>query len=523
MSTDGATSTVQPSNKRAFLLNVIWNWAGVACNILIGLVLSPIIIRKLGMERYGVWVLLFSTMDYMRILDIGFRSAVVNACARSRARDDLDGVNRIVMTASLYFAAAGLLCCLVFILLRDVGISAFNVPPALRDEAHTLVVVVAITLTLRFVFAPFTAILEAFQRFDIRNHAYIAGLAFRSAAWFAVLFSGYGLVEMAWIMLITQLGEMTIMIAGIRRVMPQFRISTSLVDFSLMGGLFRYGRYSAIMSTANLFSIQAPTLILGHFRGPAEVGIFVLPFRLLMYTSEAFAKVSEVTSSVTAEFDEARKTSHLWKLAIQTNKHCLTAFVPLAIFLLLYGSPLLQTWVKVPGVAATSGPLIPVFLICYLIAIAGQWNSGAVLIGQGKHAWYSFGVVAEVVLSVTCLVLLVPFYGALGAAWVVSLTITLGRGVFLALLMCHLNNFPFWPYIRSIYGPPLLAALPVLGAAFVLRNVLPGRNWPELILAGGLIALVYFSIAFFYVIDPEFRDRILNRFHRRRPAAVAGS
>ena len=85
------TLTAQPAappTRPGFLNNVIWGWAGVVVNLIIGIVLAPIIVKKLGVEQYGVWVLLFSLLDYMRVLDFGFRAAVVNGCARCRARSE---------------------------------------------------------------------------------------------------------------------------------------------------------------------------------------------------------------------------------------------------------------------------------------------------------------------------------------------------------------------------------------------------------------------------------------------------
>jgi len=106
----------------------------------------------------------------------------------------------------------------------------------------------------------------------------------------------------------------------------------------------------------------------------------------------------------------------------------------------------------------------------------------------------------------------VPQYGALGAAWVVSVALTLVRGVYLAVVMCRVNALPLRTYLDAVYTRPLVAAAPAVALAMVLRAaVLPGHNWFELIAAASLIALVYFAIAFFVVLDAPTRSRILAR------------
>jgi O-antigen/teichoic acid export membrane protein len=159
-----------------------------------------------------------------------------------------------------------------------------------------------------------------------------------------------------------------------------------------------------------------------------------------------------------------------------------------------------------------SGPLLPVLVVPFLFAIAGQFNSGAVLIGQGRHALYAYGILVEVVSSIAAMFLVVPRYGAFGAACVVAVSLTVSRGVYLAAIMCRINQFSIYEYIDAIYSRALLCALPVIVVGGVLRfTLLPGRNWFELIGAGAIIAVLYFSLAFFTVLDTASRRLILTR------------
>lgn len=511
--TAAAELATQPEKSR-FLLNVLWGWAGVVVNIVIAFVLSPIIVRKLGVERYGVWVLLFSVMDYLRMLDFGFRAAVVNACARCNARADWEGVNRILSPAMLYFVVVGVGCLVIPIAFRDSAMGMFNIPPAHVAEARSLIGIIAVSIAMRLMLSPLTATLEGFQRFDIVNRAYLFALVFRSIGSLTVLLAGYGLVEMGYVLLAGQLGENAITLIGVRKVFPQLHLSPALVKGEALLSLFRYGRHSAAMGIANLISIQIPTTILGYSRGPAEVAFFALPFRLLMYTAEVFAKVADVTSSVTAAYDETRKRDELWRLVISTNRHCLALFVPLAVFLMVFGIPLLRVYMT-PEFADRSGPLIPVLTVGFLFAVAGQYNASAVLIGQGKHAWYAYGIAVEVMITAACLLLFTPANGALAAAWIVTLSLLVVRGLYLAVVMCRVNGFHLPSYLRGIYGRALATAAPAFAVAFAIRAfVWPGRNWPELIAAGGVIALLYFTMAFFTVLEPDDRNRLVARVRR---------
>ena len=473
-------------------------------NIVIGFVLSPIIIGRLGAEQYGTWALLFSTVDYFRMLDFGFRAATVNACARFRSTGDWAGINRVASTSVAYFVGAAIICVSVVVLFREPLISALKVPDAFSSEAQTLLIVIAGAVALRLILAPLTAILEAFQRFDLVNHAYIVALLVRSSASLALLLSGFGLLEMAYAVLGAQLLEGVLTVVFVRRVFPEARFRLSDVDRSTIGGLFRFGRYSAVLAAANLVSIQAPTTVLGFLRGPLEVSFFSFPFRLLMSSAEGLAKVADVTTSVTAALDETRRTDQVWRVAVTVNRACFTLFMPLAIFLTLYGTELLRVWT--PEIAEQSGPLIPILLVMFLFGVAGQYNAGAILIGQARHATYSLAVVAEVLTSIAILLVFGREYGAEAAAWAVSMTFVLNRGLVLAVLICRQNRFSLGRYLQAIYAAPLAVGVPVIAVAYAIKSfVLPGHGWLELIGAGGLLTGLYFGLAWFFVLSPDQR------------------
>ncbi|HET7694284.1 MAG TPA: oligosaccharide flippase family protein [Vicinamibacterales bacterium] len=496
---------------RRFIANVIWSWAGVLVNVVLGLFLSAILVQKLGVARYGVWVLLFSTMDYLRLLDFGLRSAVINRVARHQATGDTAKVNETVSTAIVYFLLMSAACCAAAFAGRDAAMHVFNIDAALQADARTLMVIIALSISMRLIFSPVTAALEAYQRFDAINHAYIAALAARAGGSIALLLAGYGLVALGYLVLVVQTAEDLWNLASLKRVFPGFRMSPALVRREAFGGMISYGKHSSVMAAANLLSIQSPTTVLGYLRGPSDVAFFAFPWRLLMYTTEAVAKVGQITASVTAELDARHDAQNVWRMAIVTNRNCLALFMPAAIFLLFYAAPLLTAWAG-PEVAAGSSALMPVLVVPFLFAIAAQFNSGAVLIGQARHGPYARAFVVEVTASIAALCVVVPRFGAFGAACVVAAALLLNRGVYLAVLMCRVNGLSIRRYLESIYLRPLAAAVPAAAAAAVLRfGLLPGRSWTELIAAAAIVALVYFAVAFFTVLDSPSRRQLLAR------------
>src|SRR6266699_3246381 len=104
-----------------FLINVLWSWTGVAANLFVGFIITPIVIRRLGAEQYGVWGLIFSILDYFWFFDLGLNTAVCNFCARYLATDEPEKINELINTALFYFFLLGLgLICFTTLVSRHV-------------------------------------------------------------------------------------------------------------------------------------------------------------------------------------------------------------------------------------------------------------------------------------------------------------------------------------------------------------------------------------------------------------------
>ena len=71
--------------------NVLSNWIGIPITVAYGLVITPIIVRALDTELYGVWSFLNGLLMYSDLLYVGLGSALIKYVAQHRANDDQAG------------------------------------------------------------------------------------------------------------------------------------------------------------------------------------------------------------------------------------------------------------------------------------------------------------------------------------------------------------------------------------------------------------------------------------------------
>src|SRR5204863_8180939 len=141
-------------------------------------------------------------------------------------------------------------------------------------------------------------------------------------------------------------------------------------------------------------------------------------------------------------------------LAIYASRYSFALFMPLTMALLVYGRELMRLWMGAEF-ALFSAPLLPALAVSTAV-VAGQFNSSSILFGIDKHGGYARGLMLEAVANIAGMIIVIPRFGILGAAWVAATLMLLNRGLYTPWLVCRALEFPFTDFLRLIYLRPLL-------------------------------------------------------------------
>jgi O-antigen/teichoic acid export membrane protein len=506
-----------------FFVNVIWTWLAVGASFFSGFFLSRYVIRGLGEARYGIWALTFSLVESFSLFDLGFRTAVVNFTSRLRARGEPEAINQVINTSLAYFLAIATVIAVLTVALGGQAHRLFKIQEAYRADFSILIRIVGISWSAGMVFSVFQAGLEAFQRFKLFYRISVSMLLIRAVGCVLLVRSGYGLVAMGYVVLVTYLTGYVLTLLLFFRVFRPLRLSPSLFRYSLWKEMAGYGAHSFLANSASMLLLQGPPLMVGHFLSDAFVGFYTLPSRLFQYAVEMVTRIGFVTAPNTAELLALGRSEQVIKLGMYLNRYCFALFLPFSVFLMTFGRELIHLWVG-DRFAVYAAPLLLPFTLSTSFAVAGQFNSSSILFGMAKHNNYARSLVLECALLMLGLAMVIPRYGIEGAAWLTAVLMLLNRGVLTAYMLCRNLNYSFLRYMQGIYFRFLLGAVPVIGAAFCIKHHwISGRTWTELFLMLGLICCLFYGAAAVLCIEPDHyllvRGWILRRI-RVRPASA---
>src|SRR5215471_20213121 len=188
-----ATAASQHHGHR-FLTNVLWSWTGVAASLFQGIIITRFVIRRLGAEQYGMWLQIFSILEYFWFFDLGLNTAVTNFCARFLAVNDERKINETISTSLFYFSLIGLTICSLSPVVATYAPRFFHVDPRDRQEFSTLILITCVSWGLCIMIHLFVSALDGFQRFDLTSRVMVLQVVLRSAGYFVALQTGHGLV-----------------------------------------------------------------------------------------------------------------------------------------------------------------------------------------------------------------------------------------------------------------------------------------------------------------------------------------
>jgi O-antigen/teichoic acid export membrane protein len=492
-----------------FLDSVLWSWLPVVCNLFTGLVLTPYLIRRLGDDRFGVWGLSLSFLEFASFFDLGLRSAVVNQASRLNATGQRDGVVDVINTALAYFIAVGLAVISAVWLLHGEAHVFFRVRDEFARDFDLLILLVGFAMGSSLMAAPFSGTLEALGEFRVVNQNQAVMALLRIVATAAALYLGYGLLTIGVLVVGAQVATYILNWMSLKRVLPGLQISPRRANWGRFKEMAGFGLSSLLANVALVFLNQGPLSMIKRLGvGEAFVGYYAAPLRLFTYGTDAISRIGFVTSPSTASMEARGEREQVIRMGMYLNRYCFALFLPLSMYLWFWGTEFLRRWLG-EGFAVEGGPLLPPFIVAYAVALSGQFNSSSMLFGMAKHRAYAVILIIEATLLAVGIWNIWPVYGLVGVAYCVSGLMLLSRGMATPWLLCQYLGFSFWRYWLSIYTRPLLAAAPVAIVAWWLSaGPLRGSNWMELAAAAGLTSVLFLVTGLALVPEGEHRLRL---------------
>ena len=472
--------------------NTAFNAGASLVGLGVSLVLSPILLVVLGLERFGLLSLLWSITGSLGLLDLRFASALTPLAASALARQEGDRVARLASTGLVFYVALGLVeVGLALVWVRIPGLVAW-IPEPFREEGRFALVTAVVVFALNALTSVFVGLLHALQRFDVAARLATAITIFRGALLAAVGWSGGGLRGLLLAEGVVACVQLAATARATLGFLNDFRLARA-PDAASARELAVFGGKLQIAHAAHLVSLHADKFLLSSFLGLAAVAYYDLGSKIAFLMRGLPLLLISATMPAASTMEASGHRQRLWEFYLAGTRVLVFAATPLLVFTLTGARAILLAWVGVTAIEACQA-LWLLGLGYYVSLLSGMANSVSVGMGKPEFEMRRSLIAGSLNLGLSAaLIWLIGFPGApLGTA----LALAAGSWYLVRALNAEFGR-PF-SAVLGLCRRPGLAALPAAaGALLVLSLADGGRPAAAVGLAGSalLIGAVYVWLA----------------------------
>ena len=146
---------------------VLLSYVTIFLTNIIGLVLTPFIIKSLGDAEYGLYILIGAFVGYIGVLDLGLNNTIIRFVAKYRAEKDKEGEENFLAITMLIYIIISFIVVIFGVLMYYNLDTFFSNSLTLNEleKAKVMTVILIFNLAITLPGGAFTAICTGYEHF----------------------------------------------------------------------------------------------------------------------------------------------------------------------------------------------------------------------------------------------------------------------------------------------------------------------------------------------------------------------
>ena len=467
----GQGSFPASGERRAAARGVAWGGVESATSALVGLVLTPLVVKSCGLEGLGLWSASWSLAHTTNLLDLGIGASYTRFTSRAIALSDTSGLNRTLGAGIGFHIALATLIAAGALLVGPRALGVVVPGGALASQASTVFGCTLATVVLRTVLSAYRGVVAGAQRLDRLGRIGSAASVLEGCGAAVALGAGWGVQGMAVNSLFWGGAASLAEAIAAHRLVPGLRVVPFLAGRAEWSELLSFGLRIQVVRAAEILGAHVPRLTLAFGPGLAVAGIYDLGARnagVLQVSALPLPVIQPLAGRLAARHEESK----LRALVERATRYVAILAIPGVTLVLLDAEAILRAWTgrQVPSAAAGAARLLAVALTAAYLASPLR----LVLRGMGRPGIEAVAALCGSLLHVSLALVLAKPFGAPGVASAALAAATLSAA--LLGLGAHRAAPGLARAAAGALPAPLLAGVCGFFASAALRLALAGAS-----------------------------------------------
>jgi len=472
--------------------------------VAVSLVVMPLLLSHVGIEQYGLWVVISSVLGYIGLVQIDVMRGSARFIAFHAARGELDIVRSLVTFASTSFFVLALALTPVAWLVGTYVLPHLGVPSDLALLARNVFLLAFAHFCIERILGPLRALMIGLERFWVFGTANMFGHLVYMALIVVLLLAGAGLYALPIALIVRSVFVAAVCYLAGRRFIGRVFGSPRL-DKGVRRALFRFGSWHQVNAGARVINYQTDALLIGAWVNITTVGTYGVAARIAdlvqLFPQQLIPPLLPAATAIHSEGDPKR----LADVFLQASRVFEVATFAIAGFVLATTSLISTFWLGTtyPQVAAITALLVVGLVVANLTDIGAT-----VLSAMGTPRYETEFAVSGALLNIALTIPLGLAFGLYGilAGTLIGIVVSASYFVWRSHRILKLS---IWAYFGDWLWRLATATLLAAACTYAVNAALPEsltstRGAAALsltalgvlygcLLAGGLRALRFFT------------------------------
>lgn len=483
------------------------NWAFFIVTILTAFIVSPIMVKQLGDETYGIWVLIVSVSSYFTVLDFGINTAIVRYVSKYTALKDYKKTRQIYSSS---FAIFIFLSAIALSLIAVIGIffkDFFDIESFSDTYLYMVIFIVGLDLAINLTFGVLSGTMRALQNFLEINIIMTTVIIIKNIILVFLLLNGYSLLSLAIVLIASTVARCLIQYIFIKKKYSFLKFEISSIDKSTLRLLFNYSIYSFLIAVSLKILFSTDSIVIGALVSVEGVTFYAIPAMIVEYMEKLVWAVIAVLIPIISTREAVGDSKENTRLYVLGTKYTLLLCSPIIIVLFIAGDDFIRIWMG-SAYEEPSSKVLNILLIGYIFSIS-QLIAQGILKGISKHKALAIIFCVQAIANLVLSIFLAPEYGIYGVAFGTSIPLLIANVFIVPYFTCKELGLRYSKYILNGMIKPIA---PILIMFFIINSYnIQIDNYIELIGFSSLIVILVALYIFMFQLEKEYKTWIYDK------------
>ncbi len=506
------------SNKE-IKIGILISYITMIIGIISQFIVTPILLRIIGNNEYGLYTLVLSVVNYLNLFNFGLGNAYIRFYYKLLKEGNKNKISSLNTTFFLIFFIGGILTTLIclFIYLNPEIILKTESDIQILLKVKKLVFIMSILVFTTFLNIVFNCYLTAKERFIYQNSLNLIKAILTPILTIIIVIIGYGINGIAISNVIVGILILILSIFYcVKKINMEF--SAKILKLRVLKEIGAFSSFIFLQMVMDQILWNIDLLLLSKYANLEEVARYSIAgqfngYYMLIATNISKVFITKINKIIFSN-EIKEKNREIEKLMVRIGRSQIYVLGFVFISFILLGRQFIFIWL---GKNYIETYYISITLMGAVTLPAVQVIGQEVERAKNKQKFMCFVGIILAIANIFISIPLIKIYGGIGAAVGTAIVFIVGFIIIRNIFYKYFLNLNVLKVLKNIYKIiPALIIFYFIGELvlkfFVIDKII------EFIMAGSLLIIIYLIIIWFFSFNKEEKQifgNVLKYFRRR--------